>query len=73
MVKSRNAPFPQSAHYSFCMLHVERNNWSGLYDSPEEVEGFMFQHQAAVACQVQLLQSGRQRVGQLDLSQLITA
>lgn len=27
----------------------------GCYTSPEEIEGFVFQHQAAVACQVQLL------------------
>lgn len=27
----------------------------GCYASPEEIEGFVFQHQAAVACQVQLL------------------
>lgn len=33
----------------------------------------MFQHQGAVACQVELLQSGRQRIWQLDLCQLITA
>lgn len=48
-------------------------NWSGFYSSPEEIEGFVFQHQAAVARQVQLLQSGRQRVWQLDLRQLVTA
>lgn len=40
--------------------------------SPEEVEGFVLQHQAAVACQVQLMQGGRQGVRQQDLSQLIT-
>lgn len=27
----------------------------GCCASPEEIEGFVFQHQAAVACQVQLL------------------
>ncbi len=54
-------------------LPVTTLNCSGFCDSPEEVEGFVLQHQAAVSCQVELLQSCRQRVRQLDLSQLITA
>lgn len=56
-----------------CEIAAVFLNVSGLCRSPEEVEGFVFQHQAAVACQVQFLQSSRQRVRQLDLSQLIAA
>lgn len=46
---------------------------SEVCDSPEEVEGFMLQRQGAVARQVELLQSGREWVGQRDLIQLIAA
>lgn len=41
--------------------------------SPEEVEGFVLQRQGAVARQVELLQSGRERVRQRDLVQLVAA
>lgn len=42
-------------------------------DPPEEVEGFVLQHQGAVARQVKLLQSARKRVWQRDLIQLVAA
>lgn len=42
-------------------------------DSPEQVEGFVFQHQAAVPAQVEFLQRGRDRIRQQDLGELVTA
>lgn len=37
-------------------------------DSPKQVKGFVFQHQAAVATQVEFLQRRRDRIRQQDLS-----
>lgn len=56
----------------YCILVNWNYGLVGVY-VPEEVESFVFEHQAVVACQIQLLQSGRKRVRQLDLRQLIAA
>lgn len=39
----------------YCVPLCDKKFSIGCYASPEEIEGFVFQHQAAVACQVQLL------------------